>query len=1810
MCLISLGVLISPARADHDESKSVVVGNKLYVGTSYWNSSTSQSENQVWEYDGTNNPTSIKDFGSSSVYGVYSLGSKVVVFVYESSSYYLYVYDPSNSSWGSGVNLGNSWPSYVTEFNSKLYFSRYSSDSYYISSFDGSTVTKEKNFGRSYPSYLTLFNSKLYFVAGSGSTYTFYSYDGTTFTSETTLSSSVSKMVKYNSKLYMVLYSYSSGTSSYSIYSYDGTTLTKVASLGSNYPNGLIEVGSKLYYSAYNSSSSNYTLYSFDGSTSSTAATLSQYPYNMTAYKGRLIFSVWDNANTEYVLKEYDGTDVNNLASAASPPSKAADLVTTDTGTWLNTFKVMNGVLYFIKGSNSIWKYEIQSIAFSNGYPFASNISETTLDLFVSTNIDGTAYYAILPDESSAPTSAQVKAGTDAGGSSSNVIASGYTTVSSSSSTISITGLTTATSYDIWFAAEDNYSNIQSTPDSLNIATSASKVGTFASGYPTVTVGNTGTTATFTMIGSYGGKVYYVVLADGAPTPSANDVKNGSGYAGGSTVTSGNSSFSEDTETSLSISGLTASLEYDLYTVLGVLNTSGQETLQSNATRVDMSTDVTAPDFATDYPKVLGETQTSVTLKVKADEAGTAFYVVLADNATRPDSLQIKNRQDASGTTTNVIKSGSFSLRADTENSETINDLTAGTSYDAWFMLEDESLNANMSITKMADITTLALPKKLTVKKDGTGDHITISDAINAASSGTADTIVVYDGTYTENINFGGKNLVLKSNSGPANTIITPSNNGLAIVWFYNGEPSTAKLVGFTLTGGGDLQGSAINIDPSTGGTTSNPTIENCIITASKGYPIRFYNSSTVIKNTVLHNNTGDGVFYFDTYTTTIYPEIINCTVVNNTGYGIRNAKTYRPNLTNSIVWGNSSGGAFGNLSISYSIVQGSYTGTGNKSDDPLFMSSTDFDITNYSPAIGAGTASGAPTTDLADSTRGSPPDIGAYENSRTTPLTDMEAPTVSHVREGTTGNIEWVGSNSQLSAHWNGSDSGSGIKKYEYALDTSATTITGSIVMWTSMGTDTSVTITDLSLVEGKTYYLSVRATDMLNNVSNVVTSDGVKLDITDPATGSVVVGTDAHLHWANDTTSVTATWSGFSDGGSGIKEYEVMLRDSTSTADEVGWTVVSDAVTHIFAGLDLDNNSEYYIKVRATDKVGNISSMVNSALFQVDSEKPTVTTVFETVEGVNENLHWFGPDDEIIHHWKGSDNGSILQYHFAIGTAEETDDVIATTAVGLDTTDTTLASGYDEGVTYFTNIQVKDKAGNLSGIVSSDGFQIDDSPPNTGEVNDGEGEDLDFSPSTSSITISWDGFEDLESGIDHYRVSLGVEPGEDDIHSDMEVEGDQNLKTFTGLYLNHGETYYSSVVAVDLVGNESKIVTSDGFAVDEYPGPPEVSEVLPESGIYLSLISDGKLVFHFSEPVDYAGIEVTSVLGSDVQYELTEDEDSVVVQLEHPLMSLDTIEIILAELTDMSGRVAEDTLFTFYTELLADYNHDLLIDAADLSTLVGGWSSEDYAYELGPVIGEAPNFIPQPDNEYDLRDLMAYTRMWHWHHGTPQAQILNLARATVGEKVGISVDEKSLSVTVPETVVAGQVAFQLSGTETFLTMPKEKSGEMILLSHSEPALKQSLMDFAYPTGKGERHFVLPLELGRESSTVTLSYVLYGIDGEITGEGVKTIDVTPLPAEFVLDQNYPNPFNPTTRIEYGLPLNSTVNLKVYDLLGQEVRSLLSRDELSSGYHNIVWDARDNGGRTVSAGVYIYRLVARGEDGQRFSKTKKMVLLK
>jgi len=94
------------------------------------------------------------------------------------------------------------------------------------------------------------------------------------------------------------------------------------------------------------------------------------------------------------------------------------------------------------------------------------------------------------------------------------------------------------------------------------------------------------------------------------------------------------------------------------------------------------------------------------------------------------------------------------------------------------------------------------------------------------------------------------------------------------------------------------------------------------------------------------------------------------------------------------------------------------------------------------------------------------------------------------------------------------------------------------------------------------------------------------------------------------------------------------------------------------------------------------------------------------------------------------------------------------------------------------------------------------------------------------------------------------------------------------------------------------------------------------------------------------------------------------------------------------------------------------------------------------------------------------------------------------------------------------------------------------------------------------------------------------------------------VPLEFALHDNYPNPFNPTTTLRFDLPEISDITLIIYNMLGQKVRTF-DYENTSAGYHSVTWDATNNLGQQVGAGVYLYQLQTKN-----FVKTRKMVLLK
>lgn len=124
------------------------------------------------------------------------------------------------------------------------------------------------------------------------------------------------------------------------------------------------------------------------------------------------------------------------------------------------------------------------------------------------------------------------------------------------------------------------------------------------------------------------------------------------------------------------------------------------------------------------------------------------------------------------------------------------------------------------------------------------------------------------------------------------------------------------------------------------------------------------------------------------------------------------------------------------------------------------------------------------------------------------------------------------------------------------------------------------------------------------------------------------------------------------------------------------------------------------------------------------------------------------------------------------------------------------------------------------------------------------------------------------------------------------------------------------------------------------------------------------------------------------------------------------------------------------------------------------------------------------------------------------------------------------------------------------------------------------------------------------DSEGAELAVTVEGSDPVVTSVDERRTETTAVPETFGLAQNYPNPFNPETTIEYRVPEVGRVVLKVYDLLGNEVRTLV--DEVrQAGVHRINWNGRDNAGRTLATGVYIYKLHAGS-----FTAVRKMVYMK
>lgn len=132
--------------------------------------------------------------------------------------------------------------------------------------------------------------------------------------------------------------------------------------------------------------------------------------------------------------------------------------------------------------------------------------------------------------------------------------------------------------------------------------------------------------------------------------------------------------------------------------------------------------------------------------------------------------------------------------------------------------------------------------------------------------------------------------------------------------------------------------------------------------------------------------------------------------------------------------------------------------------------------------------------------------------------------------------------------------------------------------------------------------------------------------------------------------------------------------------------------------------------------------------------------------------------------------------------------------------------------------------------------------------------------------------------------------------------------------------------------------------------------------------------------------------------------------------------------------------------------------------------------------------------------------------------------------------------------------------------------------------------------------------ELGDPSGSWRTGQPDPGISSAVTNPGnplsTEVEDFAVVPSSYRLLNNYPNPFNPTTKITFEIPQSENVSLKIYNINGELIRTVIN-ENLPAGHFEKVWDGKNDFGREVSSGIYFYRLTA-----GKFDRSARMMLMK
>ncbi len=368
---------------------------------------------------------------------------------------------------------------------------------------------------------------------------------------------------------------------------------------------------------------------------------------------------------------------------------------------------------------------------FENSTPSENSVTENSVIIDVDLDEAGIAYAVAVADGDSIPNSAQVKAGQNASGATAIASASVPLNSGAFSGTISLTGLSESTAYDIYVVAQDDEGtpNLQTSPTKVDITTTAAPDTTA----PTLSSVSSSNVATTTVdikgTSNEDGTMYYVVTTNSS-TPTADQVINNTVT---DSVKNASSAVTASTEKTFGVTGLTASTQYYFY-VVAVDGSSNKSAVSDGTFTTTAVPDTTAPTLSSVSSSNV--TTTTADIKGTSNEDGTMYYVVTTSSST-PTADQVINN-----TVTDSVKNGDSTVTAATEKTFDVTGLTASTQYYYYVVAVDGSSNKSavsngtFTTTAAADTTAPTVSNVTSPTANGsysTGDTISITVTFDEA---------------------------------------------------------------------------------------------------------------------------------------------------------------------------------------------------------------------------------------------------------------------------------------------------------------------------------------------------------------------------------------------------------------------------------------------------------------------------------------------------------------------------------------------------------------------------------------------------------------------------------------------------------------------------------------------------------------------------------------------------------------------------------------------------------------------------------------------------------------------------------------------------------------------------------------------------------------------------------------------------------------------------------------------------------------------------------------------------------------------